>query len=87
MLIKPIVFLPSLCRPRRWILKSLLGNLSNNDGDDYEKITYKVNWRCLKLSRVARLVRQMLGIFFGVEAPYWPIIFSPIPSPRSLCES
>ena len=26
-------FLRSFCRPRRWILKSLIGSLSNDDGD------------------------------------------------------
>ena len=28
-----------------------MGSLSNNDGDGYENVTYKVNSRCLKLYR------------------------------------
>ena len=40
-LIKPIFFLRFRCRSRRWILKFLLGCLSNNDGDIYENVPEK----------------------------------------------
>ena len=35
--------------------------ISNNDGDSFEKVTQKVNWRCLKLIALipSRLIRKI----------------------------
>ena len=48
---------------------SLLALASNNDGDDYENVTRKVNSRGFKRYRAysTRSVRQMLANSSGVE--------------------
>ena len=44
-------------------------SLSNNDGDGYENVTYKVKLRCLKLDRAKffSFSSSNVGKFFGVE--------------------
>ena len=47
------------CRRRRSFVRSLIGSLSNNDGDGHKK--------CHLKREFARLLRQMLASVFGVE--------------------